>query len=214
MTATPLASASTTLSASSAASVSSPTAAQQSFMQAMSGTSSLSPVSSISSSLGGPGSSINYTAEYLQAFAQSMTSQKVPSTPVPGDTTYPAARRLLASWFSLLTPEEQAVASQQLQQLAPGLNPSALASQGQPRPGSLPGTNPTPEALAQAAQIPTTSVAAALNEVIAAMDPSQYNPAGMLAMNYQMAMNVIVDGMPLLSYVNQAAVEALQENPN
>jgi hypothetical protein len=33
-------------------------------------------------------------------------------------------------------------------------------------------------------------------------------------MNYQMATNVIVDGMPLLSYVNQAAVEALQENPN
>jgi hypothetical protein len=164
--------------------------------------------------LGGQGGGITYTAEYLQAFAQSMTSQKVPSTPVEGDTTYPAARHLLASWFSLLTPEEQAVASPQLQELAPGLNPSALASQDTLHPGSLAGSAPTQEALAQAAEIPTTSVAAALNDVIAAMDPSLYNGAGRLAMNYQMATNVIVDGMPLLSYVNQTAVEALQDNPN
>ena len=211
MTATPLASASTTLSASS---VSNPTAAQQSFMQAMSETSAITPVTSMSSSQGGQGGSITYTDKYLQAFAQSMTSQKVPSTPVPGDTTYPAARHLLASWFSLLTPEEQAVALPQLQQLVPGLNPSALASQDPLHPGSLAGSAPTQEALAQASQIPTGSVATALNDVIAAMDPSHYNPAGMLAMNYQMATNVIVDGMPLLSYVNQAAVEALQENPN
>lgn len=211
MASTSLATTSTTLSV---APISNPTAAQQSFMQAMTETSAVSPVTSISSSQTGRGNSINYTAEYLQAFAKSMTSQKVPSTPVSGDTTYPAARHLLASWFSLLTPEEQAVATQRLQEIAPGLSPSVLASQGQPHPGSPAGSAPTQDALAQSAQIPTGSVATALNDVIAAMDPSLYNVAGQLAMNYQMATNVIVDGMPLLSYVNQAAVETLQENPN
>jgi len=176
----------------------------------MSQTSAVSSVDSLSSSQGDQSGTITYTAEYLQAFVKSMTSQKVTSTPSAGDTTYPTARNLLASWFSLLSPQEQAVAAQQLQQLAPGINTSALAAQGSIATGSLSGSHPTQQALTEAAKIPTGSVATALDNVIDAMDPSLYNQAGTLAMNYQMATNVVVDGMPLLSFVNQTAVEALQ----
>lgn len=191
-----------TSSVSSSASPVDPTPAQQQFLQAMAAGSvppSTSPYT------------VNYTEQYLQEVAKNLTSATVTD---PNAVAYPQARRMLAGWYSLLTPQEQTVASARLTGLAPGLNASALASQDTSKagPSAIPGGNPSASALAEADKIPNSSVQEAMNAVIAAMDPTLYQSAGKIAMNSQLISSIISEGITLIGYLTQNAKDAINGN--
>ena len=179
-----------------------PTPAQLAFMRSMSGP-----------------TTVNYTLDFLKKAASTFTSKKVDEqalsklsaiTGEPAPVSYPDARRMLATWFSLLGPDGQAAAAKSLAALAPGIDPSKLASRIVSPTGEST-LSPSPEAMAEAAKIPTSSVKDAIMGLLDTMDPSLYPKAGEVAMNAQLTQNIITGGMPLLSYLTQQAKEALQE---
>jgi hypothetical protein len=176
-----------------------PTSAQQQFLQAMSA-GNVAPTTNPYS--------VNYTEQYLQDVAQNLTSATVTSQTA---TAYPQARAILAGWYSLLTPQEQATAASQLSAISPGINTSTLAQQDTTNagPSALPGGNPSAAAKAEADKIPNASVNQALNDVISAMDPSLYPAAGKIAMNSQLISSIISEGITLIGYLTQNAKDAI-----
>lgn len=162
---------------------------------------------------------VNYTLDFLKQAATTFTSKKVDEvalsavTAVTGQqapVTYPDARRLLASWFSLLGSDARAAAGKAISSLAPGIDTDKLASTAMPTVGGS-GSTPSAEALGEAAKIPTSSVKDALMGLLDTMDPSLYAKAGEVAMKAQMTENIIIEGMPLMSYLISQAKEALQQ---
>lgn len=179
-----------------------PTPSQLAFMRSMSGT-----------------TMVNYTLDFLKQAATTFTSKKIDeqalsklaaTTGEPAPISYPDARRMLATWFSLLGSDGQTAAAKSLATLAPGIDPAKLASRMVSPTGETT-SSPSPEALAEAAKIPTSSVKDALMGLLDTMDPSLYPKAGEVAMNAQLTQNIVVEGMPLISYLIQQAKEALQE---
>jgi hypothetical protein len=179
-----------------------PTPAQQQFLQAMAAGTVPATTSPYT---------VNYTEQYLQEVAKNLTSAKVTD---PTAVAYPQARRMLAGWYYLLTPQEQTVAAAKLSALAPGLNPSALASQDTSKagPSALPGGNPSASAMAEVDKIPNSSVQEAMNAVISAMDPGLYQSAGKIAMNSQLISSIISEGITLIGYLTQHAKDAINGN--
>jgi len=188
-----------TSSVSSSATPVDPTPAQQKFLQAMAA-GNVAPTTSPYT--------VNYTEQYLQDVAQNLTSAKVTSQTA---VAYPQARRMLAGWYSLLSPQEQAVASAKLASFAPDLNTSALAQQDTSKTGAsaLPGVSPSDTAMTEADKIPNSSVNEAMNAVISAMDPTLYQSAGKIAMNSQLISSIISEGMTLIGYLTQNAKDAI-----
>ena len=180
----------------------SPSPAQLAFMRSMSGS-----------------TTVNYTLDFLKQAATTFTSKKVDEKALSAVTTitgqkapvsYPDARRLLASWYSLLGSDARAAAGGTLASLAPGIDTARLAASSIPSEGGG-GVSPSAEALAEAAKIPTSSVKDALMGLLDAMDPSLYSKAGEVAMKAQLTENIIIEGMPLMSYLISQAKEALQQ---
>jgi hypothetical protein len=189
-------------SVSSSATPVDPTPAQQQFLQAMSeGT--VAPTTSPYT--------VNYTEQYLQEVAKNLTSATVTD---PASVAYPQARRMLAGWYSLLSPQEQTVATAQLRSLAPDINPSALAQQDASKagPSAIPGGSPSSAAMAEADKIPNGVVQQAMNDVVSAMDPSLYPAAGKIAMNSQLISSIISEGITLIGYLTQNAKDAINGN--
>jgi len=188
-----------TSSVSSSATPVDPTPDQQKFLQAMAA-GNVAPATSPYT--------VNYTEQYLQDVAKNLTSATVTD---PKAVAYPQARRMLAGWYSLLSPQEQTVASAKLSPFAPGLNASALASQDASKggPSAIPGGNPSDTAMAEADKIPNSSVQEAMNAVISAMDPTLYQSAGKIAMNSQLISSIISEGITLIGYLTQNAKDAL-----
>ena len=179
-----------------------PTPAQQKFLQAMSA-GTVAPTTSPYT--------VNYTEQYLQDVAKTLTSATVTD---PTAVAYPQARRMLAGWYSLLSPQEQSVAASKLSALAPGLKSPALAEQDASKagPSALPGGNPSATAMAEADKIPNGAVQQAMNDVVAAMDPSLYEAAGKIAMNSQLISSIISEGITLIGYLTQNAKDAINGN--
>ena len=176
-----------------------PTQAQQQFLKAMAA-GTVAPTTSPYT--------VNYTEQYLQDVAQNLTSATVTS---PTAVAYPQARSILAGWYSMLSPQEQAAATAQLRSLAPDINSSALAQQDTSKagPSAIPGGSPSSAAMAEADKIPNGAVQQAMNAVIAAMDPSLYAAAGKIAMNSQLISSIISQGITLIGYLTQNAKDAI-----